>query len=109
MRASMLILGCSHAASGFVSAGGILQPSPGRVWTDLRGGYDATVDGADPSTPIQFFAFPGKTCPYAQRTHITLLELGIPFDITEVTAMPKPDWFLKINPVSTRYQHAMLE
>lgn len=35
---------------------------------------------------------------YAQRTRITLKELGLPFDTTEVTGMPKPDWYLKINP-----------
>lgn len=94
----LLILSCSHAASGFVSvsAGGGATP-PCRVRSVLRGGYDATI-GADPNTPIQFFAFSGKTCPYAQRTHIALLELGIPFDMTEITSMPKPDWYLKINP-----------
>lgn len=61
------------------------------------GGYDATV-GADPSTPLQFFTLPGNTCPYAQRTLITLCELGIPFDVTEVSGRPMPDWYLKINP-----------
>eukprot|EP00979_Chaetoceros_neogracilis_P012473 scaffold3337_cov256-Chaetoceros_neogracile.AAC.7 len=61
------------------------------------GGYDATI-GADPSTPLQFFLFPGNTCPNAQRTHIALHELGIPFDITEVSGHPAPDWYLKINP-----------
>jgi len=35
---------------------------------------------------------------YAQRTHITLQELGLPFDVTEVSGIPKPDWFLSINP-----------
>ncbi|KAL7437470.1 hypothetical protein ACHAXH_004205 [Discostella pseudostelligera] len=92
----LLIISCSHAASGFVSAGATTPPGRG-VRTVLRGGYDATI-GADPNTPIQFFAFSGKTCPYAQRTHIALLELGIPFDMTEITSMPKPDWYLKINP-----------
>ena len=41
---------------------------------------------------------PGNTCPYAQRTHITLQELELPFDVTEVSGIPKPDWFLSINP-----------
>ena len=84
---------CSQA-SGFVSARSLSNP---RIMTDLAGGYDATV-GADPSTPIQFFTLPGNTCPYAQRTHITLNELGLPYDTTEVSGMPKPDWYLKINP-----------
>lgn len=61
------------------------------------GGYDATI-GANPSTPLQFFTLPGNTCPYAQRTLIALRELGIPFDTTEVSGRPKPDWYLKINP-----------
>ena len=37
------------------------------------------------SLPLQ----PGNTCPYAQRTHIVLSELGLPFDVTEVSGMPK--------------------
>jgi len=62
------------------------------------GGYDATI-GTDPSTPVQFFTLSGNTCPYAQRTLITLLELGISFDTCEVSLTPsKPDWYLKINP-----------
>ncbi len=65
--------------------------------TELRGGYDATV-GADPTTPLQFFTTPGNTCPYAARTYIVLKELGISFDLTEVSGRPKPDWYLKINP-----------
>ncbi len=101
LRAFLLVVGSFRVARGFVSAGGVIPQD--RVWTDLRGGYDATIVGANPTNSIQFFAFPGKTCPYAQRTHIALLELGIPFDMTEVTAMPKPDWYLKIHPVSTGF------
>ncbi|KAL7484412.1 hypothetical protein ACHAW6_010057 [Cyclotella cf. meneghiniana] len=65
--------------------------------TRLHGGYDATI-GADPATPLQLFVLPQNTCPYVQRTHITLRELNIPFDMIEVTGPTKPDWFLKINP-----------
>ena len=74
-------------ASGFVSAGSTHRTT---TTDDLRmmGGYDATI-GAAPSTPIQFFTLPGNTCPYAQRTHIALVELGVPFDVTEVSGMPK--------------------
>ncbi|KAL7547434.1 hypothetical protein ACHAWF_012067, partial [Thalassiosira exigua] len=54
---------------------------------------------AAPATPDPIsFALPGKTCPYAQRTHICLLEFELPFDSVEVTGVPKPDWYLKINP-----------
>lgn len=98
MRASFLVAICSRAVSGFISTG---IPQSQVMTTTLRGGYDATI-GVDPSTPIQFFAFADNTCPYAQRTHIALLELALPFDMTEVPAtMPKPDWYLKINPVSS--------
>lgn len=61
------------------------------------GGYDATI-GVDPSTPIQFFTLPDNTCPYAQRTSIVFNELQVPVQIIHVMGLPKPDWFLKINP-----------
>ncbi|OEU06544.1 glutathione S-transferase [Fragilariopsis cylindrus CCMP1102] len=87
---------CYYAhTSGFVAAGRI--PYHHRIISELKGGYDATI-GAAPSTPLQFFTMPGNTCPYAQRTMIALKELQLPFDITEVSGMPKPDWFLSINP-----------
>ncbi|KAL7527368.1 hypothetical protein ACHAXR_006587 [Thalassiosira sp. AJA248-18] len=94
MTTRALLIGiscCINLATGFVSAG-ISRPE-----TVLSGGYDATI-GADPSTPIQFFTLPGNTCPYAQRTHIALKELALPFDMTEVMGIPKPDWYLAINP-----------
>lgn len=83
---------------GFVSAGGNKYNSRSQkiITTELRGGYDATI-GVDPSAPIQFFAMPGMTCPYAQRTHIALKELGLPFDFTEISDV-KADWYLRINP-----------
>lgn len=60
------------------------------------GGYNSNI-GVDPSIPIQFFMFPNNTCPYAQRTHITLLELDIPFDLQ--TVRKGEDWYRKINPL----------
>ena len=82
------------SVSAFVSAGkNELKPK----CTELgMGGYDQTI--INPNSPIQFFVLPGNTCPYVQRTHIALQELGLPFDITEVSGMPKPDWYLRINP-----------
>ena len=92
IRTLILSLFCIQFTNGFVS-----NSYHQRIISELRGGYDATI-GADPSTPLQFFTMPSNTCPYAQRTHITLQELQLPFDVTEVTGIPKPDWFLSINP-----------
>ena len=97
MRPLLLLFCYLEVATAFVSASRRFDASSSSSPTQLGGGYDATV-GADPKTPIQFFTLPGNTCPYAQRTHITLNELGLPYDVTEVTGMPKPDWYLKINP-----------
>ena len=46
---------------------------------------------------IELISF--KLCPYVQRSVITLLEKGIPFDITYIELDDKPDWFLKISPL----------
>ena len=93
---SLVFCSIQLLASGFVRAGRI--PYHHRIISELKGGgYDATISAA-PSTPLQFFTMPGNTCPYAQRTMIALKELQLPFDITEVSGMPKPDWFLSINP-----------
>ena len=32
------------------------------------------------------------------RTYMVLKELNIPFEVTEVSGRPKPDWYLRINP-----------
>ena len=52
------------------------------------------------SLPLQ----PGNTCPYAQRTHIVLTELGLPFDVTEVSGMPKVCIRKHYLPLSTEKQ-----
>lgn len=46
---------------------------------------------------IELISF--KLCPFVQRSVITLLEKGIPFDITYIELDNKPDWFLKISPM----------
>jgi len=38
------------------------------------------------------------TCPFVQRSVITLLEKGVDFDIKYIDLANKPDWFLKISP-----------
>jgi glutathione S-transferase len=38
-------------------------------------------------------------CPYVQRSIITLIEKGTPYDIEYVDLYHKPDWFKKISPL----------
>lgn len=38
------------------------------------------------------------TCPFVQRSVITLLEKGVDFDIKYIDLANKPDWFLKVSP-----------
>lgn len=75
----------------------------------LRGGGGAETAN---KKLISFYILEGGMCPYAGRTWITLLELGLPFDYVEIpytdpktnpTQNPnmkptKPQWFLDINP-----------
>lgn len=39
-----------------------------------------------------------ETCPFVQRSVITLLEKGVDFDVTYIDLANKPEWFLKISP-----------
>ncbi len=39
-----------------------------------------------------------KSCPFAQRSRMVLLEKGIDFVFTEIDLNDKPDWFLKVSP-----------
>jgi len=41
-----------------------------------------------------------EVCPYAQRTHMTLLEKGLAFERREVDLKNKPDWFEEVSPYS---------
>ena len=41
-----------------------------------------------------------EVCPYAQRTHMCLLEKGLEFEVIEVDLSNKPDWFEKVSPYS---------
>jgi glutathione S-transferase len=41
-----------------------------------------------------------EVCPYAQRTHMTLIEKGLEFERREVDLSNKPDWFNKVSPYS---------
>jgi len=41
-----------------------------------------------------------EVCPYAQRTHMTLIEKGLDFERREVDLADKPDWFIEVSPNS---------
>ncbi|TQV86357.1 glutathione S-transferase family protein [Aliikangiella coralliicola] len=47
--------------------------------------------------PIELISF--KTCPFVQRSVITLLKKNIEFKITYIDLANKPDWFLEISPL----------
>jgi glutathione S-transferase len=41
-----------------------------------------------------------KLCPYVQRAVIALTEKGVPFERIDIDLANKPDWFLKLSPLS---------
>ena len=45
---------------------------------------------------IQLYSF--AACPYAQRTHITLLEKKLDFEVIEIDLFSRPEWFAAISP-----------
>ena len=55
----------------------------------------ATTNGTTP----KIILYTNHGCPYAHRAHITLEELGLPFEevIIDLT-VPRPQWYLDINP-----------
>lgn len=56
---------------------------------------------ATTATPsVKFYTNLG--CPWAQRAQITLKELNIPYEEVLIDLdVPREEWYLKINPVST--------
>ena len=36
-----------------------------------------------------------RFCPYAQRTMLTLLAKGVPFEVVNINLKNKPDWFVE--------------
>lgn len=41
-----------------------------------------------------------EVCPYAQRTHMCMLEKNLDFEIIEIDLQNKPDWFESVSPYS---------
>ena len=93
----ILLMASTKLCNGFPPISSPIMDEATKSTQMRMGGYDATI-GVDPTTPIQFFTLPGNACPYAQRTHIVFNELQVPVDVIEVSGMPKPEWFLRINP-----------
>lgn len=48
--------------------------------------------------PDNFHLISSVTCPWVQRSVITMRAKGVEFDVTYVNLQDKPDWFLDISP-----------
>lgn len=48
--------------------------------------------------PDKFHLISSVTCPWVQRSVITMRAKGVEFDVTYVNLQDKPDWFLEISP-----------
>ena len=59
---------------------------------NLRAGDGIDVQESGEGTLIRFYNLKNGTCPYAARTWITLLELGLPFEIIELSLEDRDDW-----------------
>lgn len=51
-----------------------------------------------PPKPIKLYS--NKSCPWAQRSRIALLEAGVKYEEIEIDLQNKPDWYWKINQVN---------
>jgi glutaredoxin len=51
----------------------------------------------DPPKPIKLYS--NKSCPWAQRSRIALLEAGVKYEEVEIDLVNKPEWYWKINQV----------
>jgi len=60
----------------------------------------------DPPKPIKLYS--NKSCPWAQRSRIALLEAGVNYEEVEVDLVNKPEYYWKINPVSSLVPIALM-
>lgn len=52
--------------------------------------------------PPKIIFYTNHGCPYAHRAHITIKELGLPYEEVIIDLnTPRPQWYLDINPVSS--------
>jgi glutathione S-transferase len=52
----------------------------------------------EPPKPIKLYS--NKSCPWAQRSRIALLESNVKYEEIEIDLQNKPDWYAKVNPVT---------
>lgn len=56
---------------------------------------------ANNGIPPKIILYTNHRCPYAQRVHIVLKELGLPYEEVFVDLdKPREQWYLEINPVT---------
>ena len=53
----------------------------------------------DPPKPIKLYS--NKSCPWAQRSRIALLEVGVKYEEVEIDLQNKPEWHWKLNKVTS--------
>jgi len=54
------------------------------------------------AAPPKITLYTNHRCPYAQRAHITLAELGLPYEEVIIDLeRPRDPWYLEVNPVCT--------
>ncbi|MCJ1335449.1 hypothetical protein MMC09_000719 [Bachmanniomyces sp. S44760] len=57
--------------------------------------------GATSGLSPKITLYTSHRCPWAHRAHVTLKELGLPYEEVLIDLdTPRPEWYLKINPVS---------
>jgi len=49
----------------------------------------------EPPKPIKLYS--NKSCPWAQRSRIALLEAGVKYEEVEIDLVNKPEWYWKVN------------
>jgi glutathione S-transferase len=52
----------------------------------------------EPPKPIKLYS--NKSCPWAQRSRIALLESNVKYEEIEIDLQNKADWYVKVNPVT---------
>jgi glutathione S-transferase len=61
----------------------------------------------DPPKPIKLYS--NKSCPWAQRSRIALLEAGVKYEEVEIDLQNKPEWYTaKINNVNFPINYHLL-